>query len=53
LGYENLSLDQLIRMRSHEVTAAFIREARARGFNNLTIEQLINLRINGPEKQPH
>jgi len=34
-------------MRIHGVNAAFIEKMRKRGFNDLSVEQLISLRIHG------
>src|SRR5207247_6778371 len=46
-GYDNLSLDQLIRMKDHGVDAEFIRRAKSQGFQNLSLDQLIRLRDAG------
>jgi len=46
-GYDNVSLDQLIRMKDHGVDAEFIRRAKAHGFQKLSLDQLIRLRDAG------
>jgi hypothetical protein len=44
LGYQP-TLDQLIQIRIFKVTPDFIRSMQARGFKNLTIEKLVQIRI--------
>ena len=41
------SEDQLIAMRIHGVTPEFISDMKSRGLKDLTIDQLVNLRIHG------
>jgi hypothetical protein len=45
-GFEP-SEDQLIAMRVHGATPEFIADLRARGLKNLTIDQVISLRVHG------
>jgi hypothetical protein len=45
-GFEP-SEDQLIAMRVHGATPEFIADLRARGLQNLTIDQVISLRVHG------
>lgn len=45
VGLTNLSIDELVKMKIHGVTADFIRGLRALGFDNLTPKTLANLRI--------
>jgi hypothetical protein len=44
LGYQP-TLDELIQMRIFKVTPDFIHRMQARGFNNLTISKLVQIRI--------
>ena len=46
-GYRNLRADQLVSLRIHEVTPAFVRDMAAAGHKRLTPEQLVALRIHG------
>ncbi|MCA1568351.1 MAG: hypothetical protein LC803_22435 [Acidobacteria bacterium] len=46
-GYTNLSVDELIRLKTAGVTAAFVRSLRALGFTNLTPKELYTLSIHG------
>jgi hypothetical protein len=46
-GYEHIPPEQLIAMRIHGVSAAFVREVRDRGYKNPSIDDLIQLRIHG------
>ena len=39
------SLDELIQMRIFKITPDFIQRMRAKGFNNLTIAKLVQIRI--------
>ncbi|MDQ3713132.1 MAG: M56 family metallopeptidase [Acidobacteriota bacterium] len=45
VGLTNLSVDELVMMKTHRVTADFIGGLRALGFNNLTPKTITNLRI--------
>ena len=45
-GYQP-SEDELVAMRIHGVTPEFVSNLRARGMKDLTIDQLVNLRIHG------
>jgi beta-lactamase regulating signal transducer with metallopeptidase domain len=44
VGYTNLSVEDLVRLKSVGVTANYVRSLRAAGFNNLTIKELTQLR---------
>lgn len=43
-GYRNLSVDQLISLKIHDVSGQYIREIRARGYNP-TVDELVALKI--------
>ncbi len=47
LGYRNLSLDKLIEMKEHGVTADFILSFRKMGYTNISPDQAIELRDHG------
>jgi len=47
LGYRNLSLDKLIEMKEHGVTADYILSFREMGYTNITPDQAIELRDHG------
>jgi hypothetical protein len=46
-GYPNLSVDELIRLKTAGVNAAYVRSLRALGFNNLTPKELAEMSIHG------
>jgi beta-lactamase regulating signal transducer with metallopeptidase domain len=46
-GYTNLSVDELIRLKTSGVTAAYVRSLRALGFTNLTTKELSTFSIHG------
>jgi len=45
--YPDVTLDQLIRLRIFRIDDAFIASAKQHGFNQLTIDRLVKLRISG------
>lgn len=47
LGYRNISLDKLIEMKEHGVTADYILSFRKMGYTNITPDQAIELRDHG------
>ena len=47
LGFDNLSINQLVQLRIHNINEEFIREVHSWGFDNLTPNQLTQLRIAG------
>jgi len=47
LGYRNISLDKLIQMKEHGVTADFILSFRKMGYPHITPDQAIQLRDHG------
>ena len=47
LGYRNISLDKLIEMKEHGVTADYILSFRKMGYANITPDQAIELRDHG------
>jgi beta-lactamase regulating signal transducer with metallopeptidase domain len=44
-GYQNLSVDQLITFKIHDVTPAFVREMEAVGLRHPTPDELVTMRI--------
>jgi beta-lactamase regulating signal transducer with metallopeptidase domain len=51
LGYPDLSPELAVTLRIHQITPAFIREAQSK-FKNLTLEQVIRLKLMGILKSP-
>ncbi|MBX7172184.1 MAG: M56 family metallopeptidase [Pyrinomonadaceae bacterium] len=47
VGYKNLSIDELIRLKSIGVNAEYVKALRAAGFDNLTVKELVSLRAVG------
>lgn len=47
VGYTNLSIDDLIRLKSVGVTAAYVKGLRAAGITNLTVKELTSFRAIG------
>jgi beta-lactamase regulating signal transducer with metallopeptidase domain len=45
--YPDISVDQLIKLRIFHIDEAFIASAKSHGFNQLTIDKLVRLRISG------
>jgi beta-lactamase regulating signal transducer with metallopeptidase domain len=45
--YPNVTLDELVQLRIFHIDDAFIAAAKRHGFNSLSIEQLVQLRISG------
>ena len=45
--YPNVTLDELVQLRIFHIDDAFIADAKRHGFNSLSIEQLVKLRISG------
>lgn len=43
VGYTNLSIEDLIHLKSVGVTANYVRALRAAGYNNLTVKELIQI----------
>jgi len=42
-----VTLDQLVQLRIFHIDDAFMASAKSHGFDNLTIEKLVKLRISG------
>lgn len=51
LGYRNISLDKLIQMKEHGVTAEYILSLRKMGYTNITPDQAIKLRDHGVDAE--
>lgn len=47
VGYKNLSVEELIRLKAVGVTAEYVKALRSFGFDNLTVRELVNLRAVG------
>ena len=47
LGYKHPDPDELIAMRIHQVTPEYISDLRLRGMHDLSIDQLVSMRIHG------
>jgi beta-lactamase regulating signal transducer with metallopeptidase domain len=45
VGFTNLSVDDLIMLKTHRVTSDFVKGLRAQGFNNLTPKMVADFRI--------
>jgi bla regulator protein blaR1 len=45
--YPNVTLDELVQLRIFHIDDAFIADAKRHGFNSLSIEKLVQLRISG------
>ena len=45
--YPNVTIDELIQLRIFHIDDAFIADAKRHGFNSLSIEKLVQLRISG------
>jgi len=47
VGYKDVPLDALIRMRDHGVDPAFVRRVQQRGLGHLSVDELIGRRDRG------
>lgn len=47
VGYTNLSVKELVNLKSSGVTAAYVKSLRALGLNNLTPREISSLSVNG------
>ena len=47
LGFENLTVNQLIQMRIHGVDADYVKKMRAAGLKNVSVNQMIEMRATG------
>jgi hypothetical protein len=45
--FPDVTLDQLVQLRIFHIDDAFMASAKSHGFDNLTIEKLVKLRISG------
>jgi hypothetical protein len=45
--YPNVTIDELVQLRIFHIDDAFIADAKRHGFNSLSIEKLVQLRISG------
>jgi len=47
VGFQNLSVNQLIQLKTHGVTANYVKSLRAIGLSDLSVNQLATMRIHG------
>jgi hypothetical protein len=47
VGYGNVKVDRLVEFRIHEVDADLVRDLKARGFTNMSEEDLVDFSIHG------
>jgi len=47
IGYANTSIEQLVRLKDHGVSAAYIKRMKERGYPDLTLDEYIRLRDRG------
>ena len=47
LGFKDLSLEQIVRLRDHGITPGFVNHARARGAKPETVDDLVRLKNGG------
>jgi hypothetical protein len=45
-GYSGISPETAVRLKNHNINRDFIQRAKAKGFTNITLDQLIKLRNN-------
>lgn len=45
--YPDITVDQLVQLRTFHIDQAFIASAKSHGFNQLTVDKLVRLRISG------
>jgi hypothetical protein len=50
LGFKNIQADELVELGIHHVTPRFIREMRRKYGEDLTLTQLLDMRIHGVDK---
>jgi hypothetical protein len=46
-AFPNATIDDVMKTKIFKIDSAFIASAKAHGFNNLTLEKLVQLRISG------
>jgi hypothetical protein len=49
LGYQKPQPQQLISMKIFDITPKYIADLKARGLKDLTIEKMVQLKVNGIE----
>ena len=47
VGYTNLTIDDLVRLKQSDVSAEYVRNLRSLGFSNLTVKELSAMSIHG------
>jgi hypothetical protein len=50
LGFDKLTLDQLVEMKSMGITADYVKKMRSVGLKNVSINELIEMKATGVDK---
>ena len=47
LGFKDLTLQQIVRLRDHGITPGFVNHAKARGYKPESVDDLVRLKNGG------